>query len=102
MFVGKEEIKFWEDVCRLKSLRGLTIPCWARVVIWGECWGNIGKGKGVGVNVVAEVCCWSWVEGEEDIGLEEEIGEEGWLGGGEDDVGLRLRWTRLLFMRWWI
>lgn len=83
--VGKVDMEFLDEVCRLKSLWGLTIPCWAQVVIWGENYGNIGEKEGVGVNVVPEACCLSWVQGEEDIGVEKEVGGEGWLGKGVNE-----------------
>lgn len=44
----------------------------------------------MGVNVVADACCLSRVEGEGDIGVKEDIGGEGWLGESVDEGGFEV------------
>jgi len=92
-FIGRGNMVVWFDVRKLKSLWGLTMSFWDRVVIWGE-WGWIcgeeywiGDGlcswdcrKGGDVLDVVEATCgevWLW----EDVGGEFE--GEGVFWGGE-------------------
>lgn len=62
-------------------------------------WELFGEVEGVGVNVVADVFCFLLVKREGDIGVDEEVDGEGWLGEGINEGGFEISICELLDWR---